>query len=151
MYTLDFQTDNIFNNKHMYTIHCIGKCTNGHTPQYQDNIYYFLSHEIKYEVHESLRTLDDVKIVVKQVEEFTLPPDFDTYEIFKREETRGMKYNMLKRLEDQTYSKDGFFIFKQMLYADTSMAIGGIADIYEFERASFSKLKKMLDTMKYNK
>ena len=62
-----------------------------------------------------------------------------------------MKYDMLKRLEDQTYSKDGFFIFKQMLYKDTQMAIGGIADIYEFEHASFTKLKKMLDNMKYNK
>lgn len=152
MYNLNFETDNIFRENFPYKIHCIGKCEKQTGPMSNEAIYYFISHGAKYEVEESVKGLDDINVTLRQVEEFTLPDDRQmNYAIFKRVVNHGVKYDMIKRYEGMTYSKDGFVIFKQM-YAQTGCAVlGGIADIYEYERATYSELRKKLDKQEYDK
>lgn len=150
-YTVDFKCEDIFSDKHPYKIHCIGKCTKGATPTMQDNKYFFLSHGMKYEVHERLRTLNDIKITIEKVEEFDLPTDYDRYEIFQREESYGYKYDLLQKLAYNTYSKDGFYIFQQMCYNDQHAAIGGIVDIYVYKSATRRQLADNLKKEIYDR
>lgn len=152
MYDVNFETENIFTDKYMYKVHCIGKCQKGHTPTHQDTHYYFISHGKKYMVSEILRGLEDIKITIKEVEDFILPTEDNfEYMLFKREVAYGYKYNLIKRLENMTYSKDGFVIFKQMVYQDTNSALGGIDDIYEYEETTAKIFKEKLDNCEYDK
>ena len=58
---------------------------------------------------------------------------------------------MIKAYEHMTYSKDGFVIFKQMYAMQGGAALGGIDDVYEYDRATYSSLRKRLDEVKYDK
>lgn len=152
MYNLEFKCNNIFNQDHPYKIHCIGKCQKGMTPLYHDTYYYFISHGKKYEVSEILRGLENINIVVKEVENFELPNESGfEYLLFRKELQQGYKYDLIKKMENMTYSKDGFVIFKQMYYQDNCSALGGIDDVYEYESTNKRNFEKMLSTCKYDK
>ena len=152
MYNLNFETENIFQEKYPYKIHCIGKYVKGNNPYNHTAVYYFLSHDRKYEVEEVLHGLEDINITVREVEEFALPNDVGIdYAIFKRAVGYGLKYDMIKEFEHMTFSKDGFVIFKQMYTMRGGAALGGIDDIYEYERGTYSKLRKRLDDCIYDK
>lgn len=152
MYNLDFQCDNIFRHNFPYKIHCIGKCEKQTGMFACEGIYYFISHGERYEVQESVKGLEDITVILRKVEDFTLPNDpAMNYAIFKREVSHGVKYDMIKRYEGMTYSKDGFVIFKQMYAQSDCAALGGIADVYEYEHTNYAGLRRKLDTMEYDK
>ena len=152
MYNLNFETENIFNEDYPYKIHCIGKYVKGKNPYNHEARYYFVSHSEKYEVIEVLHGLEDINVTIKKVEEYTLPNESGIdYAIFKREVNHGIKYDMIKAYEHMTYSKDGFVIFKQMYAMQGGAALGGIDDVYEYNRATYSSLRKRLDEVKYDK
>lgn len=152
MYNLNFETENIFKEDFPYKIHCIGKYVKGRSPYNHEARYFFVSHGKKYEVIEILHGLEDVNVIVRMVDEYTLPDENNIdYAIFKREVSYGIKYDMIKQFEDMTYSKDGFVIFKQMYAMQGGAALGGIDDVYEYEKATYKSLRKRLDEVKYDK
>ena len=149
MYNLEFKCENIFSEIYPYKIHCIGKCQKGTNPLYYDTYYYFISHGKKYEVSEILRGLENINIVVKEVENFELPNESGfEYLLFKKELQQGYKYDLIKKMENMTYSKSGFVIFKQLYYKDKDSVLGGIDDIYEYENVNRRTLKKVLNSYK---
>ena len=154
MYQVEFEAkENIFSPKYQYKIHCIGKCVKGNTPFDQTSIFYFVSHGKKYEIIEKLKTLEDISVTLREVENFSLPldPKID-YAIFKKITNRSnIKYKMIKEYEDMTYQKDGFVIFKQMYIAENGILLGGIDDPFEYERATYNSLKERLDNCVYDK
>lgn len=154
MHNIDFQCENIFSKTYWYKIHCIGKCTKGITPVYQNNHYYFVSHNKKYVASEFVRGLDDISVVVKEVDEFEVPDSGGTEYFLCQKEVEERRYKCLKGIEnrdDIAYNKDGFFAFKQAYYQDGNATFGGIDDIYKYEKTNKRNFKKVLKTCEYEK
>ena len=151
MYTLDIQDENIFDFYNMHKIKCVGKCTNGLTPQNYKAKFFLTNHGKMYEAYEELYGLDDIKVTMKEVENFIMPTGNEwVFQKWSGVERNAMKKDIIDGLGNMVFSKDGFVIFKQMYYQENCACMGGIDDIYIYEPSTRSEFKKLLEETEAN-